>query len=205
MITEIVLAFLACIFWFIIFSPWTKSLFNFWLAISVASAILAVLALIIDRKNIRRLYCFKPSHMITGLASAIALYMVFFVGRIVAEWLLPFAADQIESIYFPRQHLSSLTVALLLFFLIGPAEEIFWRGFIQQRCTLRFGNFKGWILAASLYSLVHIFSFNFILISTAFLCGLFWGFLFKKFNSVWPVIISHAVWDVIIFVVLPIQ
>jgi membrane protease YdiL (CAAX protease family) len=43
-----------------------------------------------------------------------------------------------------------------------------------------------------------------MLFLAALICGLFWGALFKRYRSVWPVLISHALWDVAIFLLFPI-
>jgi membrane protease YdiL (CAAX protease family) len=63
----------------------------------------------------------------------------------------------------------------------------------------------GLVIAAAIYTLVHVWSFNLMLIAAAGLCGAFWGLLFAVTGNVWPCIISHAVWDVVIFILLPIQ
>jgi membrane protease YdiL (CAAX protease family) len=43
-----------------------------------------------------------------------------------------------------------------------------------------------------------------MLLAAAGSCGVFWGAMFWRFRSIWPALISHAVWDVVIFVLLPI-
>ena len=43
------------------------------------------------------------------------------------------------------------------------------------------------------------------LLLAALVCGLFWGGMFWRIGRLWPVIISHAAWDVLIFVIRPIQ
>ena len=37
------------------------------------------------------------------------------------------------------------------------------------------------------------------------ICGVFWALLYRHFKSVWPGVISHAVWDAMIFIVIPIK
>ena len=36
------------------------------------------------------------------------------------------------------------------------------------------------------------------------LCGLFWGLLYMRTRSVWPGLVSHALWDLVIFVLAPV-
>jgi len=56
----------------------------------------------------------------------------------------------------------------------GPGEELYWRGYLQENLMRRFGKGKGWFLATGIYSLVHIWSFNFMLIGAAAVAGIFW-------------------------------
>jgi membrane protease YdiL (CAAX protease family) len=93
---------------------------------------------------------------------------------------------------------------LLLLFVIGPAEEIFWRGYVQQRLGKRFSVAGSMIIATAVYTLVHIASFNFMLIMAAMVCGAFWGLMYCWNKNLLPLIISHALWDVSVFILFPI-
>jgi membrane protease YdiL (CAAX protease family) len=88
---------------------------------------------------------------------------------------------------------------------IGPAEEIFWRGLVQQRLETRLGRWGALATASILYAAVHAWSMNLMLVAAALLCGLAWGFLFARTRNLWPCIISHAIWDVAIFVAFPLR
>jgi hypothetical protein len=95
------------------------------------------------------------------------------------------------------------TVALLLFFITGPAEEIFWRGFLQNRLSSYFGGWQGWLMCSALYAGVHVVTWNFMLVGAAAVAGLYWGLLFWRLGNLATVIISHAVWSVVIFTIFP--
>ena len=56
-------------------------------------------------------------------------------------------------------------MALVLLFITSPAEEVFWRGFIQRWFTHRFGGKAGWLLAVCVYAGVHVFSGNLMPVS----------------------------------------
>ena len=94
-------------------------------------------------------------------------------------------------------------IALLLFFVTGPGEELYWRGYLQKNLMVRFGEWQGWLLATAIYSAVHIWSFNFMLIGAAAVAGAFWGAMYWRFKSLTAVIISHSVWSMVIFAVFP--
>lgn len=195
----------ALLLWMVMFSPWTAPHVNFWFAMTLSSSILAGGALFLQRKNLRGIFAFKSFYPVIGIISAVVLYLVFFIGNMAAERLFAFAEGQVSGIYALKTQSGPVVVGLLLFFIIGPAEEIFWRGFMQKRLAERYGVLIGYLAAAAVYTLVHLWAFNFMLAGAALLCSLSWGFIYMKFRSVWPGIISHAVWDLAIFIVLPVK
>ncbi len=123
----------------------------------------------------------------------------------ISTGLLSFAAPEIRDVYSTRAQAAPWVIAPLLFFWVGPAEEIFWRGLVQDRLAAHLGDSVGYLSASLVYAGVHIWAFNLMLFTAALVCGLFWGFLFLKSRSLWPGVISHAVWDVAIFIFFPLQ
>lgn len=190
---------------FVLFGPWTKDTIAFWPTMSVLTGLLAAVSLILDRKRLARIYRFDLTVVVLGLLSAAFLYAVFFVGHFLSTRILPFAAGQVSGIYSVKGSTSPLVIALLLLLVIGPAEEIFWRGFVMRRLCSNFGAVYGWLFAAAVYAGVHLWSFNFMLIAAAAVCGAFWGLVFLFGGRLWVCIISHAVWDVVILLLLPIR
>jgi hypothetical protein len=91
-----------------------------------------------------------------------------------------------------------------MLFLIGPGEELFWRGFLQRRLQKGLGQWRGFILATMIYAFIHVGSGNVMLVLAAGVCGLFWGFLYLRFHSMLLNAISHTLWDVSIFLLLPV-
>ncbi|MDR2016841.1 MAG: CPBP family intramembrane metalloprotease, partial [Burkholderiales bacterium] len=85
-------------------------------------------------------------------------------------------------------------------------ETIFWQGFVQRNLMTRWGDLTGFAVTTLIYSLVHLWSFNVMLLMAAAVCGIFWGGLYMllKPRNLWPLLISHAVWDVMVFILFPI-
>ena len=200
-----ILCSIATAFWFVMFSPLITTEIPFWLVMFAAVGILAISALILDHKEIAHRFSFKPAYLVIGPAAAVLLYIIFFLGKIISTKILPFADSQIADIYTTRQQANTIVIALLLVLWIGPGEEIFWRFFVQHRLANRFGPLKAYLLASFVYTIVHIFSFNLLLIAASAVCGLFWGFLYHRYKSIYPSLISHALWDILIFVILPVS
>jgi membrane protease YdiL (CAAX protease family) len=192
---------LAAGLWFVTFYlPWS----TFWIKISLSSAALAVLSLWLLRN---RKICFRldGKALLIGLISAVALYLIFALGKVISTHLFPFAERQIGGIYGKGAGTPSWVIALLLFFVTGPSEEIYWRGFLQRQLMSRFGNWQGWILAALIYAGVHLWSFNFMLIGAAGVAGAFWGALYWRLGNLAPIMVSHALWSSVVFTVLPLS
>lgn len=189
--------------WMVMFSPWTAHYINFWLMMSISAVVLLTSSMVIQRNDLPGIYRFKTSYILIGIFSAFVLYMVFMGGNFAASQLFSFAKGQINSIYDLRKQSTPVVIGFLVF-LIGPAEEIFWRGIVQHTTAHRLGSIQGYFIASLLYALAHIWAFNFMLVMAALVCGLFWGLVYMKYRSLWPGIISHALWDLLIFVLLPV-
>ena len=192
---------LATALWFVTFYlTWS----NFWLKISLSSATLAIISLLLqtDKKDHLK---FNGRAIVLGLVSALILYLIFWTGKKVTATLLPFSGPQIGEIYGKGAGTPTWIIALLLFFVTGPAEELYWRGYLQKNLMVRFGNARGWLMAVAIYAGVHIWSFNFMLIAAAGVAGAFWGGMYWRLKDLAPVIISHSIWSAVIFAVFPVS
>ncbi len=189
---------IAAVLWYVIFV--LKPL-NFWLSMCLGVALLVLAAMLFDKKQYH-LGKIKLRHLVVGVLSAALLYGIFYVGNVVSAWILPFKDAQISSVYMNKAGTSTFLISLALLFVIGPGEEIFWRGFIQKNITDRFGA-KAILLSAVLYAAVHIVTMNFMLIMASFICGLFWGAIYYREKSIYPIVISHALWDITVFLIIP--
>lgn len=191
---------LAAVLWFVAFYlDWGI----FWFKISISALLLAGISFLFQPGGKFR-FSLNLKAIGIGLISAILLYLIFWAGKMVSTMILPFAGDQIGAIYGKGEGSPVWMISLLLFFITGPCEEIYWRGFLQKKLMLRFGGFGGWILATLLYSGVHIWSFNFMLILAAAVAGAFWGAMYWRLKDIRPVIVSHSIWSTFIFAVMPI-
>ncbi len=189
----------AAVLWFITFYlTWSI----FWIKISFSAATLAIVSSWLQ-PNPKEHFKFNGRTIIIGLLSAAVLYVIFMAGKVVAGVILPFAGQQIGGIYDKGGGTPMWIIALLLFFITGPAEELYWRGYLQKNLMARFGQWQGWLLATAIYAAVHIWSFNFMLIGAAFVAGAFWGAIYLYYKNLSAVIISHSVWSMVIFAVFP--
>jgi uncharacterized protein len=138
-----------------------------------------------------------------GLLSAFLLYVVFFIGNYLSRKWFNFAGEGIADVYKFKGDATGIRIALLMIVVIGPGEELFWRGYLQRKISAKTGKWAGLFLGLILYTGVHIFTGNFMLIMAALICGFVWGWIYLKYNSMLINVISHTIWDIVVFLVLP--
>ena len=92
--------------------------------------------------------------------------------------------------------------------LVGVIEEIVFRGFLLRKLM---DSYRFWIantITALLFASIHfpiwfykgLFEFPYILSSilTVFVLGIIFGFVYKKSNSLWSVIIIHSLYNLLV-------
>jgi len=194
----------AAVLWTVMFCPWTAHEVNFWYMMTASAAVLAIYATWV-RPQWWRQVRWKGTELLLGIGIAVALWSIFWVGDRIAAWMFDFARPQVELIYGMKAGESPWLLGGLMLVLIGPAEEIFWRGYVQHTLSACYNPDKGFVIATLLYALVHVASCNFMLIMAALLAGSVWGLCYRFFpNHFGAIILSHALWDVAVFVVFPI-
>ena len=190
----------AAVLWFVMFSPWTAPKVDFWCMMTVSAVTLTCVSGLLCPELFKELR-FGSKQVACGLAMAFVLWCVFWVGGKVSQMLFGFARPQIDMIYSMGEGTAPAVIAFLLLLVIGPAEEIFWRGFVQRRLMQRLGPNAGFLVATACYALVHVWSFNFMLIMAALVVGFCWGAVYRFFpRSLAALVVSHAVWDACAFV-----
>ena len=174
---------------------------NFWVKIGLSVIVICLYSLWWQRPSIR----FSIRSVVIGVISAALLYGIFYLGNAWAPYFVPGASSQVGGIYALGKGTSRLLLFLLLCFVTGPGEEIFWRGFLQDNLMKRFGNAGGFALGTLVYAGVHVFSMNFVLVMAALVAGAFWGALYLWKRDLGMVIVSHSLWSAFIFAAFPIH
>jgi uncharacterized protein len=142
-------------------------------------------------------------HIPLGLLSAAVLYVTFQVGDRFARRFVPTGDREIREIYALRTLGPKEEIAARLATIVGPAEELFWRGMIQEALMRRYGRWTGAALATMAYGGVHVTSGNFTLLGAAGVAGAHWSALYAVGVSLGALIVSHVAWDIWIFLVQP--
>ena len=166
---------------------------KFWERMTLTGFILGNMALA-NESELRRM---KPGlrDLVFGLGSAALLYQIFEIGDRFARSVMPRGSKEIQDIYALRTIAPAEEIGARLATVIGPAEELFWRGFVQRRA--------GGLAAAAAYGGVHVVTGNATLVGAAAVAGIYWGLLRALGMSMPALITSHIAWDIWIFLLAP--
>jgi hypothetical protein len=173
----------------------------FWYKLAFAIIIVTLYALLFLRIPFKITY----KSVLEGLVSAFILYMIFYMGNMLAPYIVDESHSQVGLIYEMGSGSSKVFIFILLFFVTSPGEEIFWRAFLQGGFTKHIGAFPAFLLVSIVYALVHIFSGNVMLTLAAFVAGIYWGLQYLLRKDVVANIVSHAFFSAFIFAVFPIN
>lgn len=180
---------------------------DFWWWMAANGTALTVIGLVLDsglrREMAEDLRCRQIAKIAGGLCGAFALSLLFGVGNSVIRILWTDAVHWIARVYDLRDGASSWRIAMLLTFVIGPAEEIVWRGVVQRGLTARLGPARGLAAAVAVYSGLHLATGNPVLLLAAAVAGGAWGWMYHRWRSLTVNMVSHALWDVVMFVFVP--
>lgn len=143
-------------------------------------------------------------YVFLGALSGLLLYLVFWLGFQAIHILqLPFekSIKRLYKWFAPIlfwQYLALVLVAI-------PGEELFWRGFVQKRLLKYFRPIPSILAASLLFASVHIYSGSVLLVFAAFISGFVWGLVYYWKKSMPLVIVSHIIFDIMIFIILPLK
>ena len=166
---------------------------RFWDRMTATGVTLGGLALATDG-DARRVRI-GPAAVALGLASAAGLYGIFRLGDALARQVMPKGSEEIGNIYALRSLRPKGELATRLGLVIGPAEELFWRGFVQGRA--------GYLTTTALYGGAHVVTENATLIGAATIAGAYWGLLRAAGVPLGALVVSHVAWDIWIFLIAP--
>lgn len=196
---------IAAVLWTIMFSPWTAPHVNFWVMMTCSGLTLTLYSTWAAPgwwKDIRM----GLSDIVIGIGLAAALWGIFWLGEFFSTLLFDFARPQVDMIYGMKEGENPWVLTVLMLLIIGPAEEIFWRGYLQNNLSKKWNPNIGFIVTTLMYGLVHISKFNFMLIMAAAVAGFVWGLAYRFFpERLGAIVLSHALWDCAVFIWFPIM
>ena len=169
---------------------------DFWSRAAVAGFAIGAYAIVVQRAELEDLLLPTVADVAIGVVAAGVLYGVFWAGNAILRRWLPAVAAQVDDLYDVRsvRRPARLPITAVLL-LVGPCEELFWRGLVQERA--------GFVVALAGYAAVHLWERKAVLVLAAVVGGAFWGVLFSWRGTLVAPLVSHALWDLAVVVWRP--
>ncbi len=175
---------------------------EFWVAMASGALVLAMFAVVLRGTT---LYTEKTDGLdvALGVGTFALLYAAFWIGDKLIRFIRPVSGNEISAIYELRTQAPLVVIALLLVFVIAPAEELYWRGLVNWAIGARWGDGAAVILGTAAYGAVHLVTQNAAIVLAALAAGFVWSLLYAIRRRLFPVIISHVLFDLFLFVLAP--
>lgn len=158
---------------------------------ALAAAIVIVIFLLVDRPSVRRLGLGLPSTLgasiVLAISFAAAIVMIFFVQSIGGQ-VAPMPA------WTTLYRSGGYVIWALL-------QELLLQSFFFTRCEDLFGSSGAVWVAATLFAAAHLP--NLILTTLTLAGGLFFCEMFRRYRSIYPIGIVHAVLGLTVAITMP--
>lgn len=174
---------------------------NIWHAVAINHAIMLPLALWFLGERRRVWLSLRVRSLVLGLVSGGLLVLATWGVLAIVGLLNP---DWREWLLQPMAMKEALAPAIaipLLFLPIIPGEEIVWRGAVMLPLVERWGRVVGICVAALLFAAAHVMLGTVPILLAAVALGAVWGALTIWTRSLWPALVCHLVWDLMILYV----
>jgi hypothetical protein len=149
----------------------------------------------------------SPKSTIVGLVIAALLYLVFIGGNAGIAAMHPFGigASNENSIYsLIASPGNSLVLQLLVLLFDALGYESYFRGVLQTRLGEKVGGAAP-VATAAIDAGVHVLSMNPLWVASTFIVDTLWGLGYRYTKDLTGNVVSHFVWDILIFVLFPIH
>lgn len=178
------------------FDPWLTNLFAGLLSGSVA--------LVVLRHRLRRLLALQWRSVLLAGTIGVAMTFVTHLGYLVLVAIIPQLEAVVEGLYFDISQTAPPTALLVLFIvLIVIAEELVWRGVAFVLLGDHRSRAQLIVISTVLYALPQLIGGSWVLVCAALSLGTLLGLQRARSGRLTEVMITHAVWSVAIFGLVP--
>ncbi len=185
---------------------WFRGSDLLWVASVLTGAVCLALAFWAHPRCLAGLATPTVGRVARGVAGALVMAVGTYAAYAVAATIAPDLTLQTSALYAALDAPPGRWLALPIVALVVAAEEVVWRG-LGVELVSREGRPKWvvWALALSLYVVPQLMGGSMVLILLALVAGGVWTAQRLWEGNVVTPFITHLVWDVIVFVVFPLD
>jgi uncharacterized protein len=158
------------------------------------------------RRPIRELGFVKPKfrYVFLGILMGVFLFItVGLLGNFLSRWVGTPAPQSFTLFVKGANYDWQLFFILVLGGILAPLkEEVFFRGIFYPPLREVYGRGKGIFFTASIFALLHFDVVRFI---PLFIGGVVLTWIYEKTSSLWPSILAHGTWNILMALALWIQ
>ncbi len=156
------------------------------LSIPVNEAVILGVTLLFARykgASLKELGLKKASFRILAIVSVVAVPLFLLASGISVAEEMVFGhdpnAELVAKLVIPRDFFQLIAMIALSLVLVGPCEELAFRGFVQRGFENSFGRMKGLLIASALFGLLHGLNTPYAIVPT-FVGGLVLGYVWQQ-------------------------
>jgi membrane protease YdiL (CAAX protease family) len=171
-----------------------------WAGVGGAAVVLAALVLVRAHALLLPLLIPSPARLAWGLGAAVLMIAgtetLYGLDRAGPGWTVAGTAALYGLLRTSTQAWALLPVVVV-------AEELVWRGVVQEALDRRLGPAVAVVVAAAAYATAHLPLGSPLLAGVAFACGVYWSALRRWTGSLVPSLVCHLAWDIVVLVLRP--
>ena len=172
--------------------------------IAATATVMALAGAVLAGPEARARWLARP---LRGLLQGAGVAVLLVAASLVAwsaRGVLPLdITSEVAGLYAVLRRPPGPVVGFPLMFITIVAEEILFRGVLQDALRARVGPTAAVVLAAVVYALSNLGSGTWVLPLLALLLGGLWGLLAERSGGLWLPLACHILWDAALFVVVP--
>jgi membrane protease YdiL (CAAX protease family) len=180
------------------FNPWLTNLFVGLISLSLCLAVL--------HDHLHRLLVFSARSALMAAAIGVCMVVITHLGYEMVSLHFPAIEAAVELLYLeiaPTAPSVPQTVALII--LVVAAEELVWRGVAFELLRGRVSSIALIVVGALLYTLPQLLGGSLLLMGAGLALGLALGLQRMLTGRVTDGVITHAIWSVSIFCLVPLS
>ena len=156
------------------------------ISLPITEGIIITITLLFARykgASLKELGVKKPNLKMIAIMSFAAILLLFLAASIsvVQESVFGTTPDAENLVYaiLPRDEIQFIALIVISIALVGPAEELAFRGFVQKGFENSFGKKPGLVIASVMFGLLHGFNSEYSIIPVT-VVSLFLGYIWQK-------------------------